>query len=592
MVDAVDTADDALRALVKAGATAGAMVGVVISATTGTVGFAVEGSAVAIAVGSAASAVELVNRVEHELRPRWVWWSNETAAILVGNGVRVARCWDLAAVHRVLFGGWRADAVRIWSVLNRLDHHTAPASGQLDLTGGNDGGSDDDPVRPDGFLHPAWVEGSWADSLERTARWAGVVLQAHSLQQSRLSALDIDGDAMSTARSESAAELLCAELANDGLPLRLDIAHHLIAEAVGPRPHDDADAARVRAERDAVVVAHLPPGASVDLRNPVDVRSMLRRVGIDVPDTRAWRLEAMRDVHPIVDALLQWRKAERISTTFGYAWLDAHVGADGRLRGAWSGSDGAAGRMTAQAGLHNMPADLRPAVVADDGYVFVRADLGQIEPRVLAAVSSDPALTDATHADDLYRPVADRLRVERPIAKVAVLAAMYGQTSGTAGQALRGMDAAYPTAMQFLRDADRAGREGRELRTYGGRLLRMWANPEPDHDASSSVNERAASSAIASRGRYARNAVVQGAAAELFKVWAATVKARMHMLDATIVLCLHDELLIHARADHADQIVTIVGDALTEAAVRWFPGRGVRFVTDTAIVNTWADAKP
>ena len=45
--------------------------------------------------------------------------------------------------------------------------------------------------------------------------------------------------------------------------------------------------------------------------------------------------------------------------------------------------------MTATAGLHNLPADLRPAVAAEPGHVFVRADLGQIEPRVLAAVSGD-----------------------------------------------------------------------------------------------------------------------------------------------------------------------------------------------------------
>ena len=75
--------------------------------------------------------------------------------------------------------------------------------------------------------------------------------------------------------------------------------------------------------------------------------SVLRRAGIEVPDTRAWRLEALRAEHPIVDALLTWRRAERIRTTFGFPWLDGNVGADGRLRGRWSGSDGAAGRMTA-----------------------------------------------------------------------------------------------------------------------------------------------------------------------------------------------------------------------------------------------------
>ena len=143
-------------------------------------------------------------------------------------------------------------------------------------------------------------------------------------------------------------------------------------------------------------------------------------MGVDVPDTRAWRLREMRDVHPLIGALLDWRKAERIATTYGYAWLDAYIGADGRLRGAWTGSDGAAGRMTASAGLHNMPTALRPAVVAADGHVFVRADLGQIEPRVLAAVARDRALAAATMADDLYAPVAEQLGVDRPTAKVAV----------------------------------------------------------------------------------------------------------------------------------------------------------------------------
>ena len=71
----------------------------------------------------------------------------------------------------------------------------------------------------------------------------------------------------------------------------------------------------------------------LDLRSPASVKSILRRVGIEVPDTRAWRLERLRDEHEIVDALLVWRRAERIATTFGYRWLDEHVGADHRLRG-------------------------------------------------------------------------------------------------------------------------------------------------------------------------------------------------------------------------------------------------------------------
>jgi len=109
-------------------------------------------------------------------------------------------------------------------------------------------------------------------------------------------------------------------------------------------------------------------------------------MGVDVPDTRASRLREMRDAHPLIGALLDWRKAERIATTYGYAWLDGYLGADGRLRGAWTGSDGAAGRMTASAGLHNMPAALRPASCRRRARVRPGRPR-PIEPRVLAAVS-------------------------------------------------------------------------------------------------------------------------------------------------------------------------------------------------------------
>src|SRR6476659_9288326 len=113
--------------------------------------------------------------------------------------------------------------------------------------------------------------------------------------------------------------------------------------------------------------------------------------------------------------------------------------------------------MTAQNGLHNLPTPLRPAVAAHPGHVLVRADLGQIEPRVLAVVSGDRTFADATRADDLYAPVASRLGVERPVAKVAVLAAMYGQRSGAAGEALKGLERTYPVAMGYLDAAYAAG---------------------------------------------------------------------------------------------------------------------------------------
>jgi DNA polymerase-1 len=521
-----------------------------------------------------------------------VWWTNETAAALLARGVRVARCWDVAAVHRILVGGWTATPPVVWAHLGRLARDSVPSTGPLDLFSMEahdlgEAGDPEDPVRADGHLRTAWVSGGWAASPRRLARWAALALEAARRQQLELAELPDPRQAVATARSESAAELLCAELAADGLPVDRVAAEAVIAGFIGPRPTTPADSDAERARRDAEVLRHVPPDAAigVDLRSPGQVRSLLRRVGIEVPDTRAWRLEPLRDAHPVIEPLLAWRKAERVETTYGYRWLDEHVGDDGRLRGEWSGSDGAAGRMTASAGLHNMPADLRGGVIAEDGHVFVRADLGQIEPRVLAVVSGDDALARATADDDLYLPVATQLAVDRPTAKVAMLGAMYGQTSGRGAEVQHRLRSAYPVAMAYLEDADRAGQVGRSIRTYGGRLIRFGSTSTADMD------EREARGRAGAMGRYGRNAMVQGAAAELFKVWAALVRTRSLALGARIVLCLHDELLIHVPVEAGDETAALVGAALDEAAHRWAPGRSVRFVADISVIRCWADAK-
>jgi DNA polymerase-1 len=527
---------------------------------------------------------------EEALRPRWVVWSGATAAVLAGAGVRLATCWDIAAVHRLLFGGWRADPGWVWAHLRGLALSTIPADQPPDLFYSEEDGDPEEPAGPGGHLRLEWVRGGWAGNPDRLARWAALACEVAELQRAALAGLRERPLAVTTARSESVAELLCAELSADGLPMDRACAEQVLAGIIGPRPRSEAEAGSMRAARDAEVLRHAPSDVTADLRSPVQVRSLLRQIGVDVPDTRAWRLRALRDAHPLVGALLEWRKAERVATTYGYGWLDAHLGSDGRLRGTWTGSDGAAGRMTASGGLHNMPAAMRQAVVATGGHVFVRADLGQIEPRVLAAVSGDAVLAAATMADDLYAPVAAQLGVDRPTAKVAVLGAMYGQTTGHGAQALRRLKAAYPVAMAYLDSADRAGQAGRDLRTYGGRLISFASAA----DGAASVSGAAAGESTgraAARGRYGRNAMIQGAAAELFKMWAVTVRARVAPLGARIVLCLHDELLVHAPLEHGEAVSLLVDDCLHEAARRWAPDRSVRFTADTSIVRSWSDAK-
>jgi DNA polymerase-1 len=417
---------------------------------------------------------------------------------------------------------------------------------------------------------------------DRLPAWAHAALACAAAQEEQLAASS--PRAVATAHSESAAALLCVELERDGLPVDRAAAERLIADAAGPRPGSEGDARAARAARDAGVLRHTPGRESTDLRNPLQVRELLASVGVVVPNTRKWVLEPFRDTHPVVAALLEWRRDERIATTYGYGWLEAHVGPDDRLRGQWTACDGAAGRMTAQNGLHNLPTSLRPAIAAHPGHVFVRADLGQIEPRVLAAVSGDRAFADASRAADLYAPVAAALGVERPVAKVAVLAAMYGQRSGPAGEALKGLERAYPTAMAYLDRAYAAGVRREAVRTFGGRTIatgHVLAQAAPGAEAALD----------AARGRFARNAVIQGAAAELFKAWAATVRATTRDLGAQIVLCLHDELLVHVPQDAAAEVQRRLEAALDDSARRWTGSTEVRFVVDASIVHRWSDAK-
>lgn len=577
-----EAAHEAISWLVHQGVHAGDRVGVALRAGVG-VGLAVAEQHHGWAT---ADPVAVVARIDSAIHPRWVWWDRSTSDPIAAAHVPLARCWDVLTVHRMLHGEWRTSIAHCWAWMHGLPDDSLPTMGQLDLldSHADEGGDPDDPVRTDGHLRPEWVGEGWARDPERLAQWAALARGLAAAQTDLLRERPHPDRAISTAHSESAAELLCAELEVHGLPIDETEALRIIGEAVGPRPTDLAHDDRLRDERDQEVLRHLDPGPRVDLRNPADVKAMLRRIAVDVPDTRAWRLEQHRDTHPLVPALLTWRKAERIATTYGYRWLDEHV-RDGRLVGTWSSSDGAAGRMTASAGLHNLPAEMRPAVAAEPGHRFVRADLGQIEPRVLAAVSGDRALIAATADDDLYQPVARRLRVERPVAKVAVLGAMYGATTGESAHALRGLEREYPGAMGLLSDAAAAGQRGDDVYTIGGRRVRMWVDDTVDGDI-----DRARRVAAA-RGRFARNALIQGAAAEFFKVWAILVRARGAAIDAHVVLCLHDELIVQVPDAHVDAATALLTDALGEAAYRWSPEPDVRFVADVSVIRRWSEAK-
>jgi len=152
----------------------------------------------------------------------------------------VAAAWDVAAVHRLLFGEWRAEPARAWARLQDLPLDTLPTTQPLDLFSHADWTAQDpdDPLGPDGHLNPGWLDGGWAEAPTWVQAWAALAGQAAYRQQERVAVLVADRPkAAFTAGSESAAELLCAEMAIDGLPLDRATAEELIADYVGPAPH-------------------------------------------------------------------------------------------------------------------------------------------------------------------------------------------------------------------------------------------------------------------------------------------------------------------------------------------------------------------
>ena len=318
--------------------------------------------------------------------------------------------------------------------------------------------------------------------------------------------------------------MLCLELERDGLPVDRRAAerpHRRGRPARARTTRRDAERIRRRA-RPRRVLRHAPGRERTDLRNPAQVRDLLAAVGVDVPDTRAWRLEPFRDDPPArrrAAALAQGR-ADRDDVRLRLARR-----ARRRRRPAPRRVDRLRRRGRADDGPERpaQPARRRCArrSCAEPGHVFVRADLGQIEPRVLAAVSGDRAFAEATRG---RRPLrAGRRRSSASSArsaKVAVLAAMYGQRSGAAGEALGDLERAYPVAMGLPRRRLRRRAWPRRAAAH----LRRPADPDRercDADVPAGPGDDGAG-----RGRFARNAVIQGSAAELFKAWAATVRPR------------------------------------------------------------------
>jgi DNA polymerase-1 len=236
-------------------------------------------------------------------------------------------------------------------------------------------------------------------------------------------------------------------------------------------------------------------------------------------------------------------------------------------------------------------------VVADPGWKFVVADAGQLEPRMLAAVSGDARLAEAGAAGDLYAALAaDSFDGDRAKAKVALLGAMYGQTGGAAIPALAVLRKHYPTAFEYVEAAARTGEAGGLVRSWLGRTSppasTAWRDAgldPPEESGSAEVPQGGASGRA--RGRFTRNFVIQATAAEWALVLIATLRTALDGTKAEMVLFVHDEVVVHCPAEQADQVVEAVRASAVEAGRLLFGETAVRFPLDVSVVGAYADGK-
>ena len=294
-------------------------------------------------------------------------------------------------------------------------------------------------------------------------------------------------------------------------------------------------------------------------------------------------LEELAVMHPLPQAILEYRSVSKLKSTYLDA-LPREVNPDtGRIHTRYNQLVAATGRLSSSdPNLQNIPIRtqmgrrVRDAFVPEEGWSMLAADYSQIELRVLAHLSRDPALVDAfSRGDDVHVQTACALFGVQPEevtkhmrgqAKTVNFAVIYGQTQFALArnlkiersEAKRYIDAffdQYAGVKSFLDEIVEQAHANGLVTTLLGRRRTL-----PDI-RSSNHNLRAAAE------RIARNTPIQGTAADIMKVAMVQIQddiEKQH-LQSRMVLTVHDELVFEAPPDEQEVLETLVLDHMQNA---------------------------
>ncbi|MBR5416647.1 MAG: DNA polymerase I, partial [Clostridiales bacterium] len=319
--------------------------------------------------------------------------------------------------------------------------------------------------------------------------------------------------------------------------------------------------------------------------------------------TNSEELEKIRDKHPIVDKILEYRQIQKLDSTFVMGLKKSISEKDGRVHTTFSQAMTNTGRLSSSdPNLQNIPirTDLgsliRETFVAKDGYVLIDADYSQIELRLLAAISHDEEMISAFRegrdihtktACGIFGVPADKINAGmRAAAKRVNFSIVYGVSDYGLSQDLgvsvyeakRYIEEYYrqfPTIKPCLDGFKQEGKEKGYVSTLFGRRRILKELTSANYNIRS-FGERAA-----------MNTPIQGTAADIIKLAMnhAEQALREKGFDAKLILQVHDELIVEAKEDIAEEAAKVLSDAMEKVIELDVP-----LIAEARIGKTWAEA--
>lgn len=319
--------------------------------------------------------------------------------------------------------------------------------------------------------------------------------------------------------------------------------------------------------------------------------------------TNAEVLESLIGFHPVIAKILEYRTVAKLKSTYCDSLIDK-VADDGRIHSSFNQTETRTGRISStEPNLQNIPVrtergrEFRRFFKAKDGCVLVDADYSQIELRVLAHISGDQNMQKAFRdnidihtvtASEVFRVPIDQVTpLMRSRAKAVNFGIVYGigafSLSKDIGVSMREAQKYIDSYLAHFSSIDSYMKEVIEKAKVDGYVETLEGRRRylPELSASNR-NTRAFGE------RVARNAPIQGTAADIIKIAMVHVDERLRKegLAARLILQVHDELIVEAPAFEMMQVAMILQEEM-ESAV----SLSVPLTAEAAMGETWYDAK-